>query len=158
VPKDDDYLANLVRAIRRELARTQIELASGAGVPLNDVKRIEAGRAAMVRLGRIRQVLESADGRLYLSPWWHGAAADRLLDERHAELVEHLVALMRARGWEAQVEVTFNEWGERGSIDVLAWHPLKRARSGMRGEERLRLTRGDKQEPRRQDPPGATDH
>jgi hypothetical protein len=63
--------------------------------------------------------------RLYLSPWWHGAAADRLLDERHAELVERLVALFRERGWLVEVEVSFNEWGERGSIDVLAWHPTK---------------------------------
>ncbi len=72
----------------------------------------------------MRRVFETVDGRLYLSPWWRGAAADRLLDERHAELVEHLVALLRERGWIVEVEVS---WGERGSIDVLAWYPTERA-------------------------------
>ena len=85
------------------------------------------GDAGSVRLARIRKAFEAVDGRLYLSPWWRGAAADRLLDERHAELVERLVALLRERGWIVGVEVSFNEWGERGSIDVLAWHPVRRA-------------------------------
>ena len=31
--------------------------------------------------------------------------------------------LLREAGWEAAVEVSFSIWGERGSIDVLAWHP-----------------------------------
>ncbi len=125
--RDDERLAELVRAIRRELGQTQVQLAVSAGIPLNDVKRIEAGVAGSVRLARIRKAFEAVDGRLYLSPWWRGAAADRLLDERHAELVERLVALLRERGWIVEVEVSFNEWGERGSIDVLAWHPTKRA-------------------------------
>jgi hypothetical protein len=25
-------------------------------------------------------------------------------------------------GWEAVVEASFSIWGERGSIDILAWH------------------------------------
>ena len=40
--KDDERLAELVRAIRRELGQTQVQLAASAGIPLNDVKRIEA--------------------------------------------------------------------------------------------------------------------
>jgi transcriptional regulator with XRE-family HTH domain len=125
--KDDERLAELIRAIRRELGQTQVQLAVSAGIPLNDVKRIEAGVAGSVRLARIRKAFEAVDGRLYLSPWWRGAAADRLLDERHAELVERLVALLRERGWIVEFEVSFNEWGERGSIDVLAWHPTRHA-------------------------------
>lgn len=58
---------------------------------------------------------------------WHGEGLDRLLDAAHAELVDAIVALLRALGWEAAVEVTFNHFGERGSIDVVGWHAVVRA-------------------------------
>jgi hypothetical protein len=47
---------------------------------------------------------------------------DRLRDRRHARLVEQLVAHLRATGWLVATEVSFNIYGERGSIDVLAFH------------------------------------
>jgi hypothetical protein len=53
---------------------------------------------------------------------WHGEGLDRLLDEAHAQVVDATVVLLREGGWEAAVEVSFSIWGERGSIDVLAWH------------------------------------
>jgi len=34
-----------------------------------------------------------------------------------------LVREYRRAGWDVIVEATFSEFGERGSIDVLAWHP-----------------------------------
>jgi hypothetical protein len=101
-----------------------VELAILAKVPLNDLKRVEAGRAGQVRLDRVRRILEAEGGRGRLVPWWNGAAADRLIDARHAGLVERVVALLKARGWDVHVEVSFSEFGERGSIDILA---LKRA-------------------------------
>jgi hypothetical protein len=36
------------------------------------------------------------------------------------------LAVLRRLGWETRVEVTFSEYGERGSIDTLAWHPAER--------------------------------
>ena len=50
-----------------------------------------------------------------------------MLDEGHARLVEAVVGRLRAYGWEVAVEVTFSRYGERGSIDILAWHPPTRA-------------------------------
>ena len=38
-------------------------------------------------------------------------------------MVEAIVRLLRASGWEVATEVSFNVYGERGSIDVLAFHP-----------------------------------
>ena len=38
-----------------------------------------------------------------------------------------MVGRLRALGWKVAVEVTFSRYGERGSIDVLAWHPPTRA-------------------------------
>jgi hypothetical protein len=81
--------------------------------------RIEAGQCGAVSFDRIRSTFDAAGGRVRLSTWWNGAAADRLLDERHAALVELVVSLMQRRGWSVAVEVSFAHFGERGSIDVL---------------------------------------
>ena len=122
--RHDARLAELVRLIRRQAHHTQLQLAVLARVPLNDLKKIEAGDAGAVKLSRARDVLEAEGARGRLVPWWNGAAADRLLDSRHAALVERVVALLMRRGWDVHVEISFSEWGERGSIDILA---LRRA-------------------------------
>jgi hypothetical protein len=83
------------------------------------VIRIEAGCAGQVSLDRLREIFSTAGGRVRLNVWWGGAAADRLLDERHASLVERAVIVLRRRGWSTIVEASFSEFGERGSIDVL---------------------------------------
>ena len=54
---------------------------------------------------------------------WQGEALDRLLDADHAALVERVVSWLRGEGWEVVPEATFAIHGERGSIDVLAYHP-----------------------------------
>jgi hypothetical protein len=46
-----------------------------------------------------------------------------LLDQDHALVVEATVGRLRQADWTVEVEVSFNIWGERGSIDVLAFHP-----------------------------------
>ena len=58
---------------------------------------------------------------------WHGEALDRLLDEEHAAIVDQVVAILRANDWEIELEVTFSEYGERGSIDIFGWHPATRS-------------------------------
>jgi len=50
-----------------------------------------------------------------------------LLDAAHAGLVELVVRRLRRAGWECAVEVSFSIWGERGSVDVLAWRADARA-------------------------------
>jgi len=57
---------------------------------------------------------------------WNGEQLDRLLDEAHASLVDRVVVLLRRHGWDVAVEVSFAIWGERGSIDVLAYHAATR--------------------------------
>jgi hypothetical protein len=37
-----------------------------------------------------------------------------------------VLGTLRAGGWTTAVEVTFNHYGDRGSIDVLAVHPVAR--------------------------------
>jgi len=54
---------------------------------------------------------------------WRGGNLDRTLDERHARLIEAVVDWLTRHGWRTEVEVTYSIYGERGSIDVLAFHP-----------------------------------
>lgn len=124
---EDERLGRLLRLIRGRAGHTQIQVAAAAHVPLRDLKHVEAGKAGEVRLSRIRSLFEAMDGRAQLVPWWNGAAADRLLDERHAALVERGVTLLMARNWDPHVEVSFSEYGERGSIDIFAAHQTMRA-------------------------------
>lgn len=60
-------------------------------------------------------------------PRWRGVELPRLLDARHAALVEQVVARLSALGWETVLEYTFQHFGERGSVDVLAWRSDSRA-------------------------------
>lgn len=117
----------MLRAIRRRVGMSQAELARAADVPRGDVIAVEAGRAREVALGRLRRMFATVDARLKVSAWWRGAAADRMLDERHAAIGERAVSLYGRRSWLSALEVTFSEWGERGSIDPLTGHPATRA-------------------------------
>lgn len=74
----------------------------------------------------IRGILGSLDAGLVLEVRWRGAALDRLLDEAHAALVAAAAARLRHLGWDVQLEVTYSQYGERGSFDILAWHPNAR--------------------------------
>lgn len=91
------------------------------------VGRIELGESSAVCVGDLNAVAVALDASLDVLLRWKGEDQDRLLDEGHARLVDQLVAWLRARGWEVAVEVSFNEFGERGSIDVLAFHPRTRS-------------------------------
>src|SRR4029079_17838803 len=51
---------------------------------------------------------------------------DRVADEGHAALVGLVAALLEGLGWQVRPEVSFSVFGERGSIDLVAWHPTAR--------------------------------
>jgi hypothetical protein len=56
-----------------------------------------------------------------------GPGFDRLLDEGHARLAALVASHLRRFGWAVEFEVTFSRMGERGSIDLLAWHAATRS-------------------------------
>ena len=87
------------------------------------VWRMEAGRADDVTLRQVDAVVRALSARLELHVSWQGEGLDRLLDADHATLVEAVATELRSLGWEVAVEVSFNIRGERGSIDLLAYHP-----------------------------------
>ncbi len=112
-----------VRLLRRRKGWSQRRLAAEAKVGRWVILAIESGRGDRVRPALLAAVVVGLGGRVSIRVLYQGEGLDRLRDQRHAALVEAIVRLLRAAGWEVATEVSFNIYGERGSIDVMAFHP-----------------------------------
>ena len=112
-----------IRALRRRRGWAQEELADRAEVSQAAVSRAERGDARSQTVRTLERIAEALGARASLRLFWRGEELDRLLDAAPAGLVEQVIAILRANGWEVVPEATFNVYGERGSVDVLAFHP-----------------------------------
>ncbi len=112
--------------MRRQQRLKQSDLV-GQGRSRYLARLLEAGRATDLRLGDIRAHFAKMGATVHVSAWWNGASLDRLLDERHAGVVNGAMQFVQPHGWSAHPEVTFAEWGERGSMDVFAAHEATRS-------------------------------
>jgi transcriptional regulator with XRE-family HTH domain len=111
-----------IRALRRRRGWTQAELGRRAGASQSAVSRAERDPMSLT-LATLRGIGEALGARISLRLYWQGEDLDRLLDAAHAGLVDEVVRILMAAGWDVIPEATFNHFGERGSIDVLAFHP-----------------------------------
>ena len=92
------------------------------------VARIERGHLEGVSLVTLRSVARALDISIDIAIRWQGAELDRVLGAGHDALREVVVRrLVDAGGWDLASEVTFSIWGERGAIDLLAWHGATRS-------------------------------
>ena len=73
-------------------------------------------------LNTLRQITSALGFGMDVTPRGLGADADRLLDQGHATLMGATAKWLDGLGWKPVAEVSYSEWGERGSIDLLAWH------------------------------------
>ncbi|HEX6655233.1 MAG TPA: helix-turn-helix domain-containing protein [Candidatus Limnocylindria bacterium] len=115
-----------VRVLRVRRGWRQADLAAGARVSRGLVSAIERDLLDAVTLGSLTRVIEALDARLLLEVQWRGADLDRLLDARHASLVDWLASVLRRLGWDVRPEVSFNRYGDRGCYDLIAFHPTQR--------------------------------
>jgi transcriptional regulator with XRE-family HTH domain len=111
-----------VRALRHRRGWRQQDLAHAAGVSRSVVVRIETGQAGNIPLAKVDRIAGTLGARSDLRLSWNGEALDRLIDADHARLVEVVATALRLAGWEVAAEVTFWIRGERGSVDLMAWH------------------------------------
>jgi transcriptional regulator with XRE-family HTH domain len=118
----DLRLGRIARALRHRLGWRQVDIARRASLSQDVVSRIERGQVDGLPVDKLRRVLRAVDADLWLQVRWRGGELDRLLDEGHAALVGDTAELMSAYGWDVRLEVSFSSYGERGSIDLLAWH------------------------------------
>jgi len=124
---DDRQAGSAVRTIRARKGWRQQDLADRANVSRTMVGRIERGRLASVPLGTIRRVADALDARFDTFVRWQGGDLGRLINARHAAMHEAMArSFASLDGWVTEPEVSFSIYGERGIIDVLAWHPGRR--------------------------------
>lgn len=116
-----------LRAIRIQRRWRQSDVADRAHVSRSFVSKIERGLIRTSDLDRLERMCHVLGAELEVRVRWHGEGLDRLLDEAHAILVDRFVGELRALGWEVAVEVTFNHFGDRGSIDIFGWHAATRS-------------------------------
>jgi len=91
------------------------------------VSSIERGLLGPRSVDALDRVAEALQADLSVTVRWRGPKLARLLDRRHAHLQNQVVAALGAAGWAAIPEEPFNHYGDRGSVDILAWRPDARA-------------------------------
>lgn len=122
MPVDDLGVGRLLLLARQRRNWRQVDVARAAEVSQQLVSVAESGALERMTLRSLRALAAAVDVRLPFAPRWHGGEADRLRDRDHAVLVESVVRALRRHDWEVIVEYTFSHFGERGSVDIVAWH------------------------------------
>lgn len=116
-------LPRAVRTLRLKRGWRQADLAARAGCTRQAISRLECGGAGKLKLATLDAIVHALGASLDVVLRWEGALLDRTLDAAHARIVEIVVAQLRGWGWETRLEVSFNHYGDRGRVDVLAYHP-----------------------------------
>ncbi|HXQ95398.1 MAG TPA: helix-turn-helix transcriptional regulator [Candidatus Acidoferrales bacterium] len=125
---DDQQFGTAIRTLRLRRRWRQEDLARAAHASRSVVSRIERGHVDGVGIERTRRIAAALEARVSVDLRWRGGEIARLLDQRHAAMQEGLAArLGRLVGWQFVAEASFSVYGERGSIDLLAWHAQRQA-------------------------------
>jgi transcriptional regulator with XRE-family HTH domain len=120
---NDLQLGLALRAARIKRRLRQCDLAAQAGVSASLVSRIEHGGLDRAPFREIRGVAAKLGVTLEVIPRSHGGELDRIAGARHAALGESVATWIGGRfGWLVAAEVSFSIYGERGIVDLVAWH------------------------------------
>jgi transcriptional regulator with XRE-family HTH domain len=119
---DDVSVGRQLRAVRLSRGLRQEDVAARIGFSRSAVSRLEGGRFDGVPVATLRAISRALSMPPILTLGWRGPEVDRLLDETHSAMVEAVAAELSALGWRVLPEHSFSEFGERGAVDILAWH------------------------------------
>jgi len=120
---DDMRIGAAFRAVRVRRRWRQCDVAERAGLSRGLVSLVERGHLDRVSLATLRQLARALDIRIDVYARWRGGALDRLSNVRHSFLAESVAtAFASQQDWSIAPEVSFSIYGERGVIDILAFH------------------------------------
>jgi transcriptional regulator with XRE-family HTH domain len=119
---NDLQIGRAARALRHRLGLRQVDVAGRVGIGHDVVSRLERGRLDGLTVRTLRRLFGAFDAEVVILIRWRGGELDRLIDRRHAGLAEQVVARLERLGWTVVPEISYSEFGERGSIDLLSWH------------------------------------
>jgi transcriptional regulator with XRE-family HTH domain len=117
---------NVLRSVRRRRGLRQVDLAELAGVSQQTVSLFERGLTDYLSFRTLKRIAAALGITVDLALRWKGPELERLTDARHARLVKAVLSRIGPE-WKAVVEYTFNDFGDRGSVDVVAWHAAAQA-------------------------------
>jgi transcriptional regulator with XRE-family HTH domain len=137
VAQDDLRIGVAIRRYRERSGRRQVDIAAEVGVTRQCVSLLERGHLGSSSVHTVRAIAAAVGVDLPFAPRGRGAQFDQLIDEEHSSMVEAVVGRLAAEGWETMVEFSFNHYGDRGSVDVLAWHAARRALLVVETKSRL---------------------
>jgi transcriptional regulator with XRE-family HTH domain len=137
VAQDDLRIGVAIRRCRERSGRRQVDIADEVGVTRQCVSRLERGHVESFTVHTVRAIAAAVGVDLPFAPRGQGAQLDALVDEEHSLMVDAVVTHLVAAGWETMVEFSFNDYGDRGSVDVLAWHAERRALLVVETKSRL---------------------
>jgi transcriptional regulator with XRE-family HTH domain len=121
---DDARVGAAFRVVRVRRHWRQADVAARAGVSRATVSVLERGHLDRMPLGTLRAVAAALDIRIDVVPRWRGADLHRLVNARHAALHDAVAGFFATLpDWHVAPEVSFSIYGERGVIDILAFHP-----------------------------------
>ena len=112
-----------LRTVRIRHGWRQADVAERAGVSAPTVSRIERGLVGTFSVDTLGRVARAVEIRLDLVPRWRGGELDRMLAAGHSAMHEAVARTLAGTPWLSAAEATFSVYGERGAIDVLAFHP-----------------------------------
>lgn len=115
-----------LRALRYRHGLRQADVAQGCGMSRAVLSDLEHGRIESHSVASLVSAANALGATLRIDLAMPGGDLHRLLDADHAWLQAEWAGLLERSGWLAEAERTFNHYGERGSIDLLAWHPPSR--------------------------------
>lgn len=126
---DDQRFGSAIRSVRIRRGWRQTDLAATSGVSKSSISRIERGHVGAQSIDSIRAVAAALEIRVELLARWRAGDLDRLLNARHSTLHESVSRWFRTShpAWIVAPEVSFAIYGDRGVVDILAWHPGRRA-------------------------------
>jgi hypothetical protein len=130
----DDQRLGMIRRLRPG----SWQLTAAIGSPVPPSQDSSGGHLDTMTLADVRAVAAALDARVELLARWRGGDLDRLMSAAHSALHESVARWFRAEypAWILAPEVTFAIYADRGTIDILAWHPVAEP-SGHRAEGEL---------------------
>jgi transcriptional regulator with XRE-family HTH domain len=113
-----------VRFLRLKKGWAQQALGDRADVSREMVSRMERGDLRGMTLNSIDRIAGALGASVHVQLRWQGEQLDRLMDAAHAAMQQRIAKQLTTLGWLVRVEVSFNHFGDRGRVDILAHHPI----------------------------------
>lgn len=117
-------VVRILRAVRRRKGWSQRHLGARLEISKSQMSRWETSDLADCSVVEVERWAAALGAHLTVELRVDGERPQT--DAEHAKIQNWLVSVLRDSGWLAEPEVSFNVYGDRGRVDVLAYHPVLR--------------------------------